>query len=545
MEAELRKTFGLLAGAVNDIILLVDPAGCIAEANDRVETLLGITPAALQGQPLRALSLPAEQEPLEAALARLAEAGSAIFETIYRCADGDGLPVEVSARVIKLDDGDFLLLVARDLTDRLRAEEERRNAEAWTRLFFDLPFVGMAVSLPHNRQWYRFNDRLCEILGYTREEMARIPWDAMTHPEDLDKDLGEFERTLRGESDGYEIEKRFVRRDGEIVETAINVKPVRGKDGKVRYFFAIVEDVTLRRAAERDLMHEKELLQATLDNIPVMISVFDDQGRTQMVNRAFETTLGWKLHELQDFSPFERLYPDPEQRREVMEWIKRADGFWGDFRTTTRDGRVIDTSWADVTLRDGTKIGIGLDISERKETEARMERSLSLYSALSEINHCIVRATSVEELLQAGCRVLGEQPMFHIAWVGLIDPGTGRVRPTARYPTDFDVVDQVHVSIYPGGVEGRGLAGMAAKRGGPAVSNDFLGDPITQPWREVAARFQVHSGGAFPIRQEGRITAMLFVYSDQKYLFDAHVTALLDEFARDLSFGLERLALKK
>ena len=140
------------------------------------------------------------------------------------------------------------------------AAAEQEKADRLLRHFFDLPFVGMAITSPGTKHWLQFNDLLCQTLGYSREELATKTWTELTHVEDLDKDVAEFERVLRGESEGYAMDKRFVRKDGAVVFATIDVKCTRNSDGTVAYFVAMVQDITERKRAEA----RQDLLEAQL-----------------------------------------------------------------------------------------------------------------------------------------------------------------------------------------------------------------------------------------------------------------------------------------
>ena len=97
------------------------------------------------------------------------------------------------------------------------------------RRYFDLGLVGMAITAP-DYGWLDANDELCEILGYGREELLRSKWTDLTHPEDLAADVARFEGVMAGRSDGYALDKRFLRKDGSIVHATISVKCVRRPD---------------------------------------------------------------------------------------------------------------------------------------------------------------------------------------------------------------------------------------------------------------------------------------------------------------------------
>ncbi|MDP1716487.1 MAG: diguanylate cyclase, partial [Burkholderiales bacterium] len=127
---------------------------------------------------------------------------------------------------------------------------QKTTADRLLQHFYNLPFSGMAITSPETKRWVQFNDRLCAIFGYSREELAGKSWAEMTHPEDLGRDVAEFERVMRGESEGYTMDKRFIRKDGTVVFATIDVKCIRKSDGAVDFFVATVQDITGSKAAE-------------------------------------------------------------------------------------------------------------------------------------------------------------------------------------------------------------------------------------------------------------------------------------------------------
>jgi PAS domain S-box-containing protein len=158
-----------------------------------------------------------------------------------------------------------------------------------------------------------------------------------------------------------ELEQRVLDRTSELAAS-------------IRALSAQIED---RQRLEIDLLKQNEILQKIFDHIPVMISFFDETGGFKLINREWERVLGWSMEEIRErnLDIIAECYPDPEDRQRVRDFIARSDGQWGDFRTRTRAGRVIDTTWARVHLSNGVSIGIGQDITERKALEEELRQA--------------------------------------------------------------------------------------------------------------------------------------------------------------------------
>ncbi|NJM74309.1 MAG: response regulator, partial [Scytonema sp. RU_4_4] len=148
----------------------------------------------------------------------------------------------------------------------------------------------------------------------------------------------------------------------------------------------LAEEIEERKRVEEALRQQKELLQTIFDHIPVMVSLHDSNGQIQLVNRELERVLGWSGEELEAVDLLAECYPDPECRTSVLEHMIAATGKWQDFKTKIRDGRYVDTSWANIRLSNGTNIGIGQDITERLLAELRERKQAEDASILEERN---------------------------------------------------------------------------------------------------------------------------------------------------------------
>ena len=115
--------------------------------------------------------------------------------------------------------------------ERLHLHAERIESEKMYRQLFELGLIGMAVTDPNTKQWIEINDRLCDMIGYSREDLKQMDWAAMTHPDDLQADLAQFDRVLAGDIDGYKLDKRFIRKDGGAIHTAVSIHCQRTQGG--------------------------------------------------------------------------------------------------------------------------------------------------------------------------------------------------------------------------------------------------------------------------------------------------------------------------
>ena len=269
---------------------------------------------------------------------------------------------------------------SQDVTERKQAEEALREAERKYRDIFENAGEGIFQSTPNGR-FIAANPALARMYGFaspeelihSRQDISRQLYVDPTRREEFKRQIDE-QGAVRG------FEHQVFRKDGSKIWISVNAHAVRDEQGGIQYYEGTVQDITERKQAEDDLIKQKEILEKIVDHIPVMINFTDNDGRIKLVNRGWQRTLGWSLEEAlnEDIDVFAQCYPDPEYREEVLKFIAGANGEWADFKTRVRDGSVIDTSWARVKLSDGTTLGIGQDITERK----RAEESLKLFRNL-------------------------------------------------------------------------------------------------------------------------------------------------------------------
>jgi len=179
---------------------------------------------------------------------------------IRRASDGEIREIHSVAEYDR--DRHVVIGTIEDVTERNRAAAALQASEARFRATFEQAGVGIALVSPEGRP-LRVNDRLCDILGYTREELMDLTVADIVHPEDHERNLGIRGRLLTGETGSTSIEMRYLRGDGEIVWTSLTVALVRDATGEPEYFVSVVVDVSARKRAEADRDRiEGELRQA-------------------------------------------------------------------------------------------------------------------------------------------------------------------------------------------------------------------------------------------------------------------------------------------
>lgn len=162
-----------------------------------------------------------------------------------------------------------------DVTRRACAMEDRlRESEERFRTAFDQAAVGLAHVAPDGA-WLRVNQKLCDILGYSQEELTLLRFQDVTHPDDLDEDLANVSRMLRRGIPAYALEKRYIRRDKSVVWVNLTVSLLWKPDGTPHHFVAAVENIDARKQIEEQLdlvLRDLQRSNAELENYAYVAS---------------------------------------------------------------------------------------------------------------------------------------------------------------------------------------------------------------------------------------------------------------------------------
>lgn len=333
-----------------------------------------------------------------------------------------GLPVMITYPLATVLIGKILSdhAARRDYFRSLQASEEQFRA------MFELACVGMAEADLESRLWLRVNRKMCEITGYSSEELLRKTVEDLTHPEDREGGMQAVQSAVSGQRTEVQVEQRWCRRDGAIVWVHINKTVIRDAAGKPLRTLSAIEDITERRRLEqerwamelkqqtraqleaqnrayqvnlerlvqertRQLKAQAELLDLAQD----AISVRDMSGGVRYWNKSCERITGWTAADVLGRHVQEFLSPGRVERDESFAILLREGHWSGETTIQTRDGRRVTLLSRWTLVRDDhgqadSVLAIETDITEQKRLEAqflRAQRMDSLGRLASGIAH--------------------------------------------------------------------------------------------------------------------------------------------------------------
>jgi PAS domain S-box-containing protein len=268
----------------------------------------------------------------------------------------------------------------REVSERRRAEQALRESHSLLRAIIEgIPEILYLKDL--QGRYLVVNSAAAHFLGKTSADILGRDDTELFEPE-IALSITEVDRRVIETGKAATLERSGV--GAFINHTYLTTKtPFREPSGEISGVLGFSRDITARKQAEDELKRQQVILQTIFDHIPVMINFLDATGRLQMVNRHWELVLGWSLEEAKSRDLMNEFYPDPDDRVRVMDYILHPSPGWRDFRIRIRDGRTLDTSWALIVLPDGTRIGIGQDITERKQAEQALEKHAGGLEVLS------------------------------------------------------------------------------------------------------------------------------------------------------------------
>lgn len=259
----------------------------------------------------------------------------------------------------------------------------------------------------------------------------------------------------------------------------------------------------------------------------------------EMLGYSHEEFLGKKLWEVGSFA-------DIAQSKEMFSELQ-TDGYvrYKDLPLKTKAGAKIAVEFVSNTYDCAGILVIQCnirDITERNNDQAKIQRNIQLYAALSECNKAIVHCVSEEALFLQVCQAAVNFGGMKMAWVGLIAPETQMVNKAVSFGDDTRYLDDVMISLDLNSTFGHSPTGTAIRDNQPYWCQDFLNDPLNTPWHERAMKAALASSASLPLYRHGLVIGAFILYSGEARAFDEPARNLLVEMSLDISFALDNLA---
>ena len=397
-----------------DAILITMPTGEILSANRAAQSLLGMTEEEICREGRAGFVV--QDEALAAALEERRRTGQWRGMLTYRRKDGSLFPVEISSNVFG---GPGLeartITIIRDITERVRLEEELRLSVTKYRDIFEHVPIGLYQVSPEGR-FIRANDHAARILGYgSPKELMDTVTDISTQiyvdPSRRDEVVRRL--TEYGSVENFEVE--FRHKDGTPVWVSINAKVVRDGQGNVLYHEGVSQDITQRKKAENALQESEARFRLFMDNSPTIAWIKDEQGRHVYLSRTGEARFRLRSGDWAGKTDAELWPPEIADRYRKNDLAVIAAGRPVEFteESVNPDG---SPSWwlaSKFPFRVSGKLyvaGIGLDITEQK----RAEDELAVYrerleDLVKERTRELEEKTHILEELNSATRVLLRQ----------------------------------------------------------------------------------------------------------------------------------------
>lgn len=350
---ESQARFNQVAAMTGEWIWEQDRGGRYIYCSSAVKEILGYEPEEVLGKAYTELfthdhrrSMPSERP----GIPEVPEITDRFFRLInyYRHKDGSEIITESTGEPVLDAQGCVLKWrgVDRDITVRKRFEDALRESEENLRLTFETAPIGIATA-DLVGQFLSVNRALCDILGYSADELLHKPLWEITYPEDAEGVATQYRALVRGEIASFELERRYVRKDGTIINVGTHAAVAHDTLGKPLHVVGEFEDITPRKRAEQDLSRMRAYLKNIIDSMPSILVGVDTDGRVTEWNQGAEKAAGVSAAEAIGRG-FAELFPELEAQLEnVHDAIRSRAPMRTERYPTEKDG---ETRYADIMI---------------------------------------------------------------------------------------------------------------------------------------------------------------------------------------------------
>lgn len=372
--------------------------GVILDINNRYTEMLGWKREEVIGKSSLEFNIiddPSERDRI-VALIRLT--GSLLNHEInLKRRDGGYFPALLHVEMFQMDDEKIIVTTLQDVSQNKQTVRQLNEVENRYHKLFNTSLNGIAhCSIitdenenPVDFRILRVNDAYSKITGIPKD-LVEGKTASEAFPDILTRKVDLIEVYGRVALDGGELQYESF---NEKLNLWLNVYVY---SPQIREFTAIFTDISERKRLEKLQTHDKELFEGIFNHIPVMITIYDPELRSFKFNNELKSTLGYTDEDGNDEYFMEKVYPDPEYRQKVADYMKSLETGWKEWKTTAKDGSPVDCIWANIPLSSGMNVGIGVDIRDRKKAEQALRESEERFSIMFNSMPINVSLTEIE-----------------------------------------------------------------------------------------------------------------------------------------------------
>lgn len=290
---EKEKKYRALFDLNIDSVLVINPlTGVIKDANQAFLHLYGYAMDEIIGQHYSIIS--AEPSATSVSINTAVQKGSyRIPYRIHKKKNGEHFFIEANLMSLTIEDEPSVIAISHDITQRRNAELQLAERELKYRLFFESDLVGMA-EVSKQRQWLSVNSKLLDILGYSQSDLIGHFVEEVTFPDDRSRDTVMYNMLLTHQSDGYNVEKRYIRSDGQVVYCKVSVKAVKNSKGLISHMVALIEDITIRKKIEEELFESRQELKRAQELAGLGTLIVNLNTNRLTVSEEAQVLLSWR-----------------------------------------------------------------------------------------------------------------------------------------------------------------------------------------------------------------------------------------------------------
>ncbi|MCX5767094.1 MAG: PAS domain S-box protein [Gemmatimonadetes bacterium] len=401
-----------------------------------------------------------------------------------------------------------------------------------------------------------YSPRCEQLLGYEVGEMAAggLRLMELIHPDDRARVQAALDAHAATDVP-YAIDQRIRKKNGSYRWCHVRGELERDAEGMPLRFSGTVRDAEDQKQADlalRGALADAQRFRDALDHVPTVVFMKDTHGRYTYGNVPTLATLGVSADQLIGSDDRDYFPADAVARiQAVDEQVVRGEPATNEFESAL-NGESVTYLQVKTPIRvNGDSgavtglLGISVDITARKQQEARIRRLSEFYAAIAFANETMASSRSERELFEGICQAAVSYGKLQMAWIGVINEHTGNVVPVANVGDDNGYLQNVEISVDPHLPSGRGPTARAIRDRVPFWVQEFLHDPLTEHWLARAEKSGWKSSAALPLFRNGEAVGALTLYSSEPNVFDEEVRRLLVDMAANIGIALERFSNEK